>query len=189
MNSIWQMWSGTLDSSTCDKIIEECDTYIPADTNLGFYGDSQLSDYRSSEISWIDKRDPKSSFIADILWDYAQEANKNAFGFIADYIKDIQYTKYHADENGHYDWHFDTFWGNPTAYDRKLSVVVQLSDPGDYEGGEFEIDPQYEPPNAEHLKTRGTVIVFPSFIRHRVTPVTRGTRKSLVTWIQGPKFR
>jgi PKHD-type hydroxylase len=73
-------------------------------------------------------------------------------------------------------------------YDRKISIIIQLTDPSEYEGGEFEMDYQYEQPNKEDLKKKGTIIVFPSFIPHRVTELTKGTRKSLVAWVEGPKF-
>jgi PKHD-type hydroxylase len=70
---------------------------------------------------------------------------------------------------------------------RKLSMVLQLSDPSEYDGGDLEFYVQSEPIKAE--KKKGIVYVFPSWVLHRVTPVTRGTRRSLVMWIAGPKFK
>jgi PKHD-type hydroxylase len=187
MNQLWQMWSGVLNDPTVTEIITECEYYAPQNANLGFDGNSQVNNYRNSEIRWINKSDQNSKFIAELLWYYAEEANRNAFGFDITSIKEIQYTIYNAEENGKYDWHFDTFWANPTTFDRKISLIVQLSDSNDYEGGDFEIDHQYpQPPN---LRKKGTVFAFPSFLLHRVTPVTKGIRKSLVTWIEGPKFK
>ena len=73
---------------------------------------------------------------------------------------------------------------------RKLSMVIQLSDPKDYEGGILEIHAnEHYPPPPDELKRRGTIVVFPSFLRHRVIPVTKGVRYSLVAWIEGPHFR
>jgi PKHD-type hydroxylase len=74
-------------------------------------------------------------------------------------------------------------------HDRKLSLIIQLTDPSEYEGGDFQFDSDIPQPDPAEIKQRGTVIVFPSFLRHRVTPVTSGVRRSLVSWVEGPKFR
>ena len=77
---------------------------------------------------------------------------------------------------------------------RKLSMVIQLTDPTEYEGGSLELDTKQiggkdKQPNADNLKQLGTTIIFPSFLRHRVTPVTEGKRYSLVCWYEGSPFR
>ena len=187
MNQIWQYWKTGITTGQCDLIIEAGDEQPLAEAGLGFDGATQYDQYRSSEIRWI----PTSLTpdVTGLLWSFAHTANRNAFGFDISYLNDIQYTTYYANKNGKYDWHHDTFWGNPTAFDRKISIVIQLSDPQDYEGGDFEIDPQYQALPAEEIRAKGTVIAFPSFIRHRVTPVTKGVRRSLVCWVEGPKFR
>lgn len=189
MNQLWQYWCGNVTDQQIQHIHELGQKSAIADAGLGFDGSTRNNEHRSSEIRWINPNDYGNKLIVDLLWYYGREANRNAFGFDIDYLPDIQYTKYTADQNGKYDWHCDTFWANPTAYDRKLSIVIQLSDPSEYEGGDFEIDPQYAQLPADKIRTKGTVIVFPSFLNHRVTPVTKGTRHSLVSWIQGPKFR
>jgi PKHD-type hydroxylase len=185
MIKIWQMWSGGLAEETVNNIINICEQYPVSDSYLGFDGDTQNNKYRTSELRWVGD----NVQLNKMMWDYGHEANRNAFGFDIDYLKEIQFTTYKGSENGKYDWHCDTFWGNPRTYDRKISVVIQLSDPSDYEGGMFEFDHQWEQPLKEDLMKKGTVIAFPSFIQHRVTPVTEGIRKSLVAWIEGPKFR
>lgn len=189
MIQLWQYWRGQLNSEMIESIIQTGDQYPIADAGLGFDGSTKIDGYRSSEIRWIDPNSESNRYITDMLWYYAREANRNAFGFDIDYLPDIQYTKYHASENGKYGWHCDTFWANPSTYDRKISIVIQLSDPSEYEGGDFQLDPIYPQLPVNEIKEKGTVIVFPSFLNHRVTPVTKGTRKSLVSWIQGPKFR
>jgi len=189
MNQIWQFWHAHLQDAMIDDIIKLGNQYPVANAGLGFDGSSINDQYRSSEIRWIDPNHPHNRFLTDMLWYFANEANKNAFGFDINYIPDIQYTKYTATENGKYDWHHDTFWANPTTYDRKLSIVIQLTDPSEYEGGDFEIDPQYAQLPVDQIRAKGSVVVFPSFLIHRVTPVTKGVRRSLVSWIQGPKFR
>ena len=189
MNQLWQFWHASLSNDQVKSIIDIGDQYPTAVAGLGFDGSTVNEGARSSEIRWINPNHTGSKFVVDTLWYYAIEANRNAFGFDINYLPDIQYTKYTAEKNGKYDWHCDTFWANPTAYDRKLSIVIQLSDPADYEGGDFEIDSQYPQLPADQIKAKGTVMVFPSFLNHRVTPVTKGERRSLVSWIQGPKFR
>lgn len=189
MNKLWQVWYGTLSKEQVDHLVAIGERASLGNPGLGFGGESKNNDVRKTEISWIPKNTPDGDHAELVLRHYAMEANKNAFGFNVDDLSDMQYTKYSADSGGKYDWHIDTFWANPTAYDRKISVIVQLSDGGDYEGGDFQIDPQYENPDPKLLRQKGTVIVFPSFLPHRVTKLTSGNRISLVSWLQGPKFR
>jgi PKHD-type hydroxylase len=96
----------------------------------------------------------------------------------------LQLTNYDNTDNGMYSWHQD-FGGTVS---RKLSLVLQLSDPADYEGGNLELNAGgYEPIRIE--KRRGLLVAFPSWQVHQVTPVTQGTRQSLVAWVTGPRFR
>ena len=113
-------------------------------------------------------------------------ANKENFGFRLNNFYELQYTEYHSSEQGFYDWHQDIVWLQPTESQRKISVTVQLSDDDDYEGGDFEFNKDL--PQPSDIRTRGTVIVFPSFLYHRVTEVTKGERKSLVAWYEGESF-
>lgn len=95
----------------------------------------------------------------------------------------LQFTKYVAPDS-HYTWHADMGASVPS---RKLSLTVQLTDPSEYEGGDLEFFLGEKPTKAP--KTLGSVNVFPSWTVHRVTPVTRGTRYSLVAWVSGPPFK
>ena len=125
--------------------------------------------------------------IRDYLFEFVQAANRNAFGFDVTNQADLQYTVYDAKEQGHYGWHVDVDWSSVQPFDRKLSVTVQLSDPDDYKGGNFEIEG--ESPPLDDAKKKGSILVFPSYASHQVTPVTSGVRKSLVAWFEGPKWR
>ena len=190
MKAIWQMWESALDDHTIQRITKECMTYNPMEANIGHTDQGVVSNkVRQSTVRWINPLDINSVFITHLLWKYVREANRNVFGVEVSDIFDIQYTIYDGEEQGHYDWHFDTFWANNTEYDRKLSITIQLSDPNDYEGGDFIIDPQYEVPDKNKLRKKGTVFVFPSPIRHKVSPVKKGIRKSLVAWVEGPKWK
>ena len=100
---------------------------------------------------------------------------------LTEIFDEIQFTVYDAGE--YYDWHHDLGGKNYTGL-RKLSISVQLSDPGDYDGGILEFDHYTESDTRQ-----GTAVVFPSFFRHRVTAVERGTRYALVCWVSGHSFR
>jgi len=141
-------------------------------------------DFRASKVYWI----PKTQRFVDIysiLFNMVGSANEVFFNFNLDTIDaEVQYTVYDETFRGHYGWHMDV---GPSSSRRKLSVVVQMSDPSEYEGGELQIwTGVREPITVE--KEKGTVIIFPSYLLHQVTPVTRGTRRSLVLWVEGPPF-
>ncbi|NDB80815.1 2OG-Fe(II) oxygenase [archaeon] len=145
--------------------------------------DSQVSDYRISEISWIEQQ-PRSNWLYDKIADYAIEANKEMWKFdIWGYHDSLQYTNYYGN-GGHYDWHADL---GPGISNRKLSVVLQLSNPEDYVGGDLQmnIGSQILTVPREY----GLLCFFPSFVLHRVTPLTSGHRISLVTWLCGANLR
>ena len=97
------------------------------------------------------------------------------------FFEGVQVASYSG--GGHYGWHMDV--GQGVVSTRKLSISVQLSDPADYDGGELE----FLASGDCGPRTQGTLIAFPSFLVHRVRPVTRGTRWSLVSWVAGPSFR
>lgn len=108
-------------------------------------------------------------------------ANTNAFNFdIAGIYHDLQVLKYTDQTQQHYNWHIDISGG--PAYGRKISYIIQLSDESEYEGGDLEV---FDGTSTIAPKKQGSVIMFPSYVCHRVSPVTRGTRWSLVIWIQG----
>jgi len=100
---------------------------------------------------------------------------------------ELQYTVYDASYKGHYDWHDDEEILNGRRFARKLSLSILLTDGQDYTGGDLEVEGYSLSP--KRARQRGSAILFPSFLRHRVTPVTRGTRKSLVAWVVGPAWR
>jgi PKHD-type hydroxylase len=121
-------------------------------------------------------------------------------------IEPIQFTTYYGDEN-HYTWHTDTIIndqerninsnGPLAGTTRKMTISIQLTDPAEYDGGEFEFLSSAPSEDGKTLGTksvelatrkRGAGIAFPSFCYHRVKPVTRGVRRSLVCWFRGPKW-
>jgi PKHD-type hydroxylase len=189
MKAMWQMWSGLLPAEACDEIIATASLLPEQEARVGGTdGVGVDRTIRRSEIRWIEDYHEDFVEVRDFMKRKFEEANANAFGVDATFFRNIQFTKYDANNIGHYDWHEDIFWESDNVLDRKLSMVVQLSDPDDYEGGNLEFQ-WYELPAEQDLRKRGTIIVFPSFLKHRVTPVTKGIRHSLVSWMEGPRWR
>ncbi len=152
-----------------------------AETGAGEHG--TVSDYRKSDISWIGEN-PESKWLYEKIAEHAIIANKEMWDFdIWGYHDGLQYTVYNGD-GGHYDWHADL---GPGLSNRKLSVVLQLSEGTDYDGGELQINPGGSILSVP--KQLGLLCFFPSFLLHRVTPVTSGKRISLVTWLCGANLR
>ncbi len=144
---------------------------------------------RKGSIIWINN-DPASKWLYETLVALVVPINFQVFGFEIEGIESLQYTIY--DEGGdHYGWHMDGVTGaalGKGGKSRKLSLSIQLSAPDSYEGGDLEFmigstKPSFAP------RQKGAVILFPSFVLHRVLPVTRGRRVSLVAWFQGPRYR
>lgn len=167
------------------KIREYGDSLPKQKAVTGGGGDNGVveSDYRISEISWIPQNND-AAWIYNKISDYAIIANREMWNFdIWGYLDDLQYTVYYGN-GGHYDWHADL---GPDMSNRKLSAVLQLSDSGEYEGGTLEINIGSQV--LEVPKQLGLITFFPSFLLHRVTPLTSGVRKSLVTWLCGANLR
>lgn len=189
---MWQIWESRFSKSTCERFVSLAKLLPETEAKVGGGNDDGIVNKkaRSSKIRWLNGAIPDFKDLYLDMIDMFHQANRVAFGVDLWHLHEIQFTEYNADDEGHYDWHLDTMFQNPNPSHRKLSMVIQLSDPNDYEGGVFEMQPwMMEPPPADKLKNQGTVIVFPSLVHHRVTPVTKGTRYSMVAWMEGPKWR
>jgi PKHD-type hydroxylase len=140
--------------------------------------------WRHTENIWLE-RNEANMWAFDKMLALVMSANQNKYQYEIDFFEALQLAKY--EENMHYNWHADL--GPGVMGNRKLSVTVQLSSPDDYEGGELLLDVQAIEPFVAP-KEIGSVTVFPSFLKHKVTPVTKGTRYSLVAWASGTqRFR
>ena len=182
---------------TCDEIVQFALTQKEERAITGSDPKPKASQYkeifekRQSNIVWLNER-----WIFNILQPYIAQANRSAGWNIQwDWSESIQFTKYKL--NQFYGWHQDVndkkYEGMNENYNgkiRKLSIIVTLVDGSEYEGGDLQINFRHRYMN-ENIKTmdeirpKGSVIVFPSFIWHRVTPVTEGTRYTLVNWNLG----
>jgi PKHD-type hydroxylase len=159
---------------------------------------SKSSESNSSELIFPRKSMVKfHNYSKDTAWFFdklnwaIEQINTRFYNFDLNGYDAVQYTEYYDYEQGKYDFHMDTFMTNPIENEmRKLSITMLLNEPEiDFEGGGFEIN-QHKETDAIKVDTkRGRIIAFPSFMLHRVAPVTKGTRKSLVVWVLGPKFK
>lgn len=175
----WLIWPNSVPGAVCDDLVSR---YRPnIDATIGFNTNLKVDEsYRKAKLAWVG-----DTYIRNLLYGYALEANK-VWGFdLTELDNSVQLAKY--EPGGKYDWHHDVDWKYDTH--RKLSVVVQLSDPGDYTGGEFEFVGGFDSVDQNIFAPKGSVLVFPSYQEHRVNPLIEGTRYSLVTWVRGPKFK
>jgi PKHD-type hydroxylase len=176
-------WNGGFTDEDINEIIRIGDSLTLQDAIVGA-GDV-ANNIRSSKTGWINLT-PETSFIYDKLAFIARQLNGQFFDLdLWGFVEHLQYTIYDGIDD-HYTWHLDR-GGTISDTPRKLSLVLQLSDPSEYEGGDLEIFAAPEPVKIE--KQKGLVVAFPSFILHRVTPVTKGIRKTLVVWLAGPRFK
>lgn len=140
---------------------------------------------RTSKVAWISNTN-EAAWIYDRMAFVARRINAKFYGFdLSGFVEDMQFTMYEGGEESHYTWHIDM--SDTALAPRKLSLVLQLSDPSEYEGGELQTQTKPEPDTI--VKQKGLIAAFPSYVLHRVTPVTKGTRYSLVVWVAGPSFK
>jgi PKHD-type hydroxylase len=173
--------TGFMSDAEIDRLIAEHAPLV-AEGKLGA-GDANAA-IRRSQVVFLGMED-KYRWLYERVWAAAQECNRMFFGVdIGGVEPNIQLARYDASDQGHYTWHTDSAGYRPL---RKISITIQLSEPKDYDGGDLELFFGHEPRKLE--RARGEFIAFPSFVLHRVTPVTRGTRWSLVAWILGNRWR
>ena len=206
-NYYWYFKSA-LTPKFCDEVIQYALQKKEVMARTGGYGNKKLNKQevldlkrkRNSDLVWLN-----DTWIYKELHPYVHEANQKAgWNFQWERSESCQFTKYKL--NQYYDWHCDSWdkpYDRPGAVDhgmiRKLSMTCQLTDGSEYTGGELEFDfRNYSPNMRDELKHRiqckeilskGSIIVFPSFVWHRVKPVTSGTRYSLVVWNLGRPFK
>jgi PKHD-type hydroxylase len=169
------------------EVIRYCDSLQLEDATIG-EGDIRPT-YRKSKVCQFEVNNT-NEWIFDRLQIAATFINNEFFRFDLIGFNKIQYTEY-RDDNDLYDFHVDCWMGKNTPvnhiFPRKLSFSLCLTENIEYDGGQLEVMYSKKP---EKLQQKyGRLIAFPSYMLHRVTPVTRGIRKSLVFWVMGPKFK
>lgn len=200
----YQLVQGAFTERQCDRIVALAEA-LPAESGAleGDDGGVEDAGLRRSTITWVPP-DDTSRWIYDRLATVAERANRHYRFELSGFGEDLQYTCYDT-PGSFYTWHQDGLDG-PVGL-RKLSIVVQLSDPGDYDGADLELfalseedDPRTVDQDAARSGQldaawrvasagRGTAIVFAAFEYHRVRPLRSGVRRSLVSWVSGPPFR
>lgn len=189
MHAHWYNLPGLLTPKECALLIKHARrNYKPVTAVIGHGAAAQTHQMRTSTIRWLSYTD------LDLLWlrlrieEKILVANRECFGYnLQPSFTEIQFTEYHGDQQGHYDWHEDCSDCMKKPMDRKLSFVLQLSDPKDYTGGQFELTANADPLPPAAFTRQGDALLFRSGLKHRVLPVTAGTRYSLVTWVHGPR--
>ena len=169
----------------CQKIIDCGRRQKPQQAQVGMNkpGGGVNTKKRTTTISWIPFNEMKPMY--NDINKFIQKANRNHFGFEdVEITEQAQFTEY--PEGGFYDWHIDTdvnMKHEPPV--RKISMTLLLSPENQFEGGDLEL----MAPGKKANLTQGNAIIFASFLNHRVAPVTRGVRQSLVMWFGGKPFR
>jgi PKHD-type hydroxylase len=181
-------WSGAFSEEEIQSIIDIGDNLEFKTAGLGEKG-LTLDDVRKSKISWVTPTNENRWLFIKVV-EFIARINTDKFQFDLSQLSSLQYTTYSTGE--FYTWHIDgrnvdTF--GPKH--RKLGFSILLSDPEtEFTGGEFQFMPSGNPNDVNTTKLKkGDALVFPSFVPHQVTEVASGKRKSLVGWVEGPKFK
>jgi PKHD-type hydroxylase len=172
-------FKSALTASECKDIIR-IGKKFPKEKASTFNGSE--NEVRNSEVRWI-RSNEETEFIFDKIRECCKEANKEQFKLdLTGFTEDLQFTEYEG-VGKHYDWHADI---GPEKNKRKLSVVIQLSDPKDYKGGNLIL-------NTGNIcitdRGIGNIIIFPSFLLHKVSKMESGNRYSIVSWVSGSPWK
>ncbi|MFZ4519035.1 MAG: 2OG-Fe(II) oxygenase [Microthrixaceae bacterium] len=170
----------------CDRVVALGDGLLEGRGDL--HGGAEADAVRDAAVGWITRTDA-TEWIFERVRHVVDRANRHYRLDLDGFEEDLQYTSYDR-AGAHYDWHQDGLDG--AVGRRKLSMVVQLSDPAAYRGGDLELfgeDGAVDDDGVAARRRRGSALVFPAFEFHRVTPIRAGVRRSLVAWIGGPPFR
>lgn len=143
---------------------------------------------RQSKVSWLTPNLWDTNWLYRRIVERTKVINDQYYKFDISGVQPLQFTEYDCNYEGHYNWHFDGMREESSDKVRKLSLAIPLSPNTDYEGGDFVVRGSDGAETALQ-QSPGTAIVFPSFTLHKVNPVTKGKRYSLVAWLVGPEFR
>lgn len=181
----WVWWEGAFTDQELDWLQERAMRAEERATVGGNPTGDDLARIRRSQVSWMNKTQD-TAWVFEKLAHVASSLNAQYFRFdLTGFGEALQLTNYDQSENGMYGWHQD--YGGKLNISRKLSLVLQLTDPAQYEGGNLQVMTGGEPQTVR--KQRGLIAAFPSYVLHQVTPVTQGSRQSLVAWVSGPAFK
>lgn len=182
-------WEGFLTNEEINKILAMPEWLNVGDAAVG--GSGNLSGInkkiRTTDVGWL-WLNPDTAWLWEKITNVIADVNSQFFKFnLTGCYEAMQLGVYKETDEGHYDWHIDS---SPTDKQapRKLSMSLLLSDPSDFEGGELQIKTCNDEIQTLAM-VKGRAWFFPSYMLHRVTPVTKGVRRSLVLWVGGPEFK
>ena len=172
----------------CENLIEQVKKLPSEDAGVLIQNKVEVDhEIRDSKITPLEFEASDHYWVFEKIVPHFVALNGKYFNFdVYGFQEPFQFIEYVA-PCGHYDNHIDKILkGNV----RKLTVVLQLSNPEDYEGGDLELFKGGDPNKADKApRGKGVVFIFPSFMMHRVTPITKGTRRSFVLWVGGTHYR
>ncbi len=180
MRELFWLWPSGVSSDDVDRILS-LGARQSSEPGTLFSTADELQGLRSCGVRWL-----RDEWLIELLWPFIEEANTRGFGVDVERRAEFQIVEYQATNRDHYGWHHDVHWNGQDSRDRKISITVQLSDSNAYSGGDFEFE---EVNTNADFRAIGTVVAFPSYVRHRVQPVSAGTRLALVAWFHGPRWR
>lgn len=185
----------------CVRLTSNAKRQVMEEAKVGYTGPNKTDHgHRKGGVTWLPRHETELSWLWERIEFYTKKANSESFGFDVSHFESVQFSEYNAPKEGcecqkgdHFEWHQDgDLFGEAKVikpFDRKLSVCIQLSDPSQYTGGQFVVNPYGTHIPVKEFNQAGDMIIFPSFLWHKVEPITWGTRHSLVTWWEGPRFR
>jgi len=192
-NTLYHAFEYAIPVEACELIVREGQALLHASATLKIDGKHQVDDaIRKTRLGWM----KEASWVNGLLANFVQQANRDIWHFDIDCSQGVQFGIY--GEGGHYDWHKDEYdlpFGDDSrpqwqGLGRKLTAAACLNAGDEYTGGDFEVkDPWGRVETLDVMRNPGTVVVFPAYVIHRVSPVTAGTRYSIVSWHLGPPFR
>ena len=169
-----------------EQMVHENYTFSKGKVGTVELGNLDSSVYNNRDIAYLPPNDD-TKWLYEKLEQLVVQANEALFNFSITHVTDLIHYVIYPENGGHLDWHMDI--GKLGVNRRKLALTVQLSDPSEYDGGEFEVWFGGKDEFVEVPRQKGDVIIFPTFLMHRVKPITRGQRKALVFWTGGEPFR
>ncbi len=181
MNSLPIWYTTSLPKAVCDLLNDEFIKLQSQAARMGLSAESSDPNGRDTTLRFAEK----DHWFTSLLYGIGLQANKECnWNYDINSHENIQYAEYGKDQ--HYAWHTDSFTLMNTETDRKITVICLMNDPSDYEGGDLHIKhlQVYRP-----IMEKGSIIAFPSFLEHRVIPVTSGKRFSSTLWLNGPRSR
>jgi PKHD-type hydroxylase len=175
------VYNNVFTPAECEKIL----AYTENSTNEAYVKDGVLDhsvrNTRTKKLNLL----PENLWIQERIYNIALKVNQSYYHFNIGGLGELHVLEYEKD--CFYNWHID-ITSDPNNCTRKISIILFLSDPSDYDGGKLSWSLNSEPDTLNVTQELGSMILFPSFLPHKVTPVKRGIRRALVCWIHGDSF-